>query len=70
MIAAYAAQGPVYGANCDWTTSDPSVTVTDHTPDHFDSAPTTTTEFTLAKRGAFTATCTIGSASATVPLER
>jgi hypothetical protein len=69
-VTAYAAGGSVYGAQCNWTTSDPSVTVRNQSVGSLERAAITTTQLGLAKPGAFVATCTIGALATTVQLTR
>ena len=69
-VVARAMRGPVYGANCVWTLSDPSVTLESQSVASLESAPQTTAKFLLAASGSFTATCTIDTASTVVQLHR
>lgn len=69
-VVASSAGGPVYGAACQWTTSDPSVTVSRQAAATLESAPKTSTSFLLAAPGTFSATCTVGAVSTTVSLHR
>jgi hypothetical protein len=67
---AKSAAGPVYGAQCDWTISDPSVVLQLQTASSLESAPKASTRFQLKSAGSFSATCAIGSVSTTVQLHR
>jgi hypothetical protein len=69
-ITANSAGGPVYGAQCNWTTSDPSVTVRSQSVGTLERMPIATTQLTLGKAGSFVATCTIGSLNTSVQLTR
>jgi hypothetical protein len=63
--------GPVYGASCAWSVSDPSVQiVVTQTTDHLALAPTGNVTFKMTRVGSFTATCTLGALTAMVPLKR
>jgi hypothetical protein len=69
-VTANSAAGPVYGAQCTWTTSDPSVTVRSQTAASLEHAPVATTQLNLGKPGSFIATCTIGGNMVAVPVKR
>jgi hypothetical protein len=69
-ITAYAASGPVYGAACAWTASDPSVTVRNQSLGSLEQTATAATQLALGKPGSFIATCTLGTLSTTVSLAR
>jgi hypothetical protein len=62
--------GPVYGGDCEWTMSDPSVTIYDQHGNTLEEAPITTVTFELGSAGHFTATCVMGTATTTVQLSR
>lgn len=67
---ATAANGVVYGAACAWTTSDPSVTVSQQASSTLESPAKSSTTFVLAKPGTFTASCAIGGVSTVAVLHR
>ena len=62
--------GPIYGGECEWTMSDPSVTIYDQHGSTFEEAPMTTVTFELGRAGNFTATCAVGTETTTVQLSR
>jgi hypothetical protein len=65
------AAGLVYGTNCAWTVSDPSVLIDPvQSPTQLDLDPAGRVTFRLSKPGDFTATCTLGRIVITVPLHR
>jgi len=65
------AEGPVYGAACSWTISDPSVTLSSSsTAADMDDSVHNNAQFELASPGTFSATCTVGGAQTTVTLKR
>jgi hypothetical protein len=69
-VVANSASGAVYGGSCQWTTSDPSVTVSSQTSATLESAPKSSTSFVLGLPGTYTATCTVGAVSTSVSLHR
>jgi hypothetical protein len=69
-VVASAAGGAVFGATCNWTTSDPSVMLQSQTATSLESAAKASSKFLLKSAGSFTATCTVGSAATTVQLHR
>jgi hypothetical protein len=71
-VATYAnsADGAVYGASCSWTSNDPSVHPTQVSPSPLEEAAASTTAIRLDSPGSFSASCTIGSQSTTVMLQR
>jgi hypothetical protein len=69
-ITAYSPSGPVYGAQCSWTASDPSVTVRSQSVASLEHAPMATTQLSLGRPGTFVATCSVGTLSTSVQLTR
>jgi hypothetical protein len=65
------AAGPVYGASCAWSVSDPSVLIdVVEPPTHLALAATGSLVFKMTKPGSFNAICTLGRLTVTVPLKR
>jgi hypothetical protein len=58
------ADGPVYGANCTWTTSDSSVQVLNAGVDLIDGPPAVEADFALAHAGSYSVTCSFAGQSA------
>jgi hypothetical protein len=61
----------VYGTTCVWTVSDPSVQILPQaTPDHLSRPPNDDVIFRMTKAGKFSATCTVGPLTVTIPFSR
>jgi hypothetical protein len=61
----------VYGTSCVWTVSDPSVQILPQAaPDRLSRPPAGDVIFRMTKSGQFSATCTVGPLTVTVPFSR
>jgi hypothetical protein len=61
----------VYGTDCAWTVSDPSVQILPQvTADHLALPPAADVTFRMTKSGQFSATCTVGPLNVTMPFSR
>ena len=69
-VVANAAAGAVYGAKCDWSIPDQSVTIQSQSSTSLEATAKSTTKFKLALPGTYSATCTIGAVSTSVSLTR
>jgi hypothetical protein len=68
-VTARTANGPVYGAACDWST-EPAVSVAWQAVAAFDQPARSTTHFRLEADGRFTARCVVGNITTSVSLHR
>jgi hypothetical protein len=69
-VVALAAAGSVYALPCQWSTSDPSVTLQTTVMAKLDAPPGEVAVFALNRPGTFTATCGLAGLMATVSLQR